>query len=192
MGRIFVEKELLPVMICKTEITDNNGTYKYKYKCVCGKEFLTYKRSVETQRCKSCGCLRNKYISEANKGFIPRNRKSPEDMSIAYIYYSSKYAAKSKRFEFELTRKDVGDLIFKPCYYCGDLPSRFPRRTKDSSPLTIPINGIDRFNNLIGYIKENCVTCCSDCNYLKSSRSGDAFISKILSIANYLNSNGEL
>lgn len=186
MGRILVEEKDLPIMIGKSTIKDKKGTFKYVFKCVCGKEFLTYKRSVETQRCKSCGCKTNAFISQANRGSVPKNRKTPTDISVAYIFYSSKYAAKAKGFKFLLTRQDVESLIFKECFYCGSQPSRFPKRVRDSKPLTIPINGIDRFDNNEGYIIQNCVPCCSDCNYLKSSRHGNRFIKNIKDIHEHL------
>jgi hypothetical protein len=32
----------------------------------------------------------------------------------------------------------------------------------------IIVNGIDRVDNSIGYIKSNSVTCCSQCNFAKN------------------------
>jgi hypothetical protein len=36
-------------------------------------------------------------------------------------------------------------------------------------------NGVDRIDNSIGYTKENCVPCCTICNWAKSNRGVDEF-----------------
>lgn len=46
-------------------------------------------------------------------------------------------------------------LSEKPCFYCGA-----------ESP-----NGIDRFDNKIGYKYSNCRSCCKHCNYVKGNLS---------------------
>lgn len=40
-------------------------------------------------------------------------------------------------------------------------------------------NGIDRVNNDIGYIKNNCIPCCKICNRAKNSMSYDDFLNWI-------------
>ncbi|MEI8273908.1 MAG: hypothetical protein WCG08_14935 [Paludibacter sp.] len=71
-----------------------------------------------------------------------------------YHYYAKRAKVKFLNetmislIEFEL-------IIEKACHYCGK-----------EGP-----NGIDRVNNQIGYIKENCVPCCKHCNYAKGDLS---------------------
>ena len=55
--------------------------------------------------------------------------------------------------EFELLTK-------KSCHYCGK-----------KGP-----NGIDRVNNLVGYMRSNCVPCCKHCNYVKGNLSIENFL----------------
>ena len=52
----------------------------------------------------------------------------------------------------------------KQCYICNKKPNN------------IYLNGIDRFNNSIGYIVENCRSCCSTCNYLKGDMEFNEFL----------------
>ena len=40
-------------------------------------------------------------------------------------------------------------------------------------------NGIDRKDNNIGYIIENCVSCCGICNRMKMDMSYDDFLNHI-------------
>lgn len=55
-------------------------------------------------------------------------------------------------------------MLTSPCHYCGYLD------------LTEKLNGIDRVNNEIGYIQENCVPCCEICNFGKGKKSEQQFI----------------
>ena len=41
------------------------------------------------------------------------------------------------------------------------------------------VNGIDRIDSNIGYIKENCVSCCWTCNKMKNNFSQKEFLEKI-------------
>jgi hypothetical protein len=37
-------------------------------------------------------------------------------------------------------------------------------------------NGIDRKNNSLGYVSNNCVPCCSECNLMKRKMSVNQFL----------------
>ena len=63
----------------------------------------------------------------------------------------TKYGAKKRGLDWELTDDVALALIRSSCHYCGQPP----------------INGIDRKDNGIGYIVDNCVPCCSQCNRAK-------------------------
>lgn len=72
-----------------------------------------------------------------------------------------KMRGKTKGIEFELTFQEVDKLITGKCHYC----------LKSANPF----QGIDRRDNDKGYVKSNCVGCCSDCNYAKRSMSEKKF-----------------
>jgi len=57
----------------------------------------------------------------------------------------------SRNLEFMLTEEEFASIIQQPCYLCG---------LSDK-------NGIDRFQNSIGYRLENCRACCGHCNLMK-------------------------
>lgn len=46
----------------------------------------------------------------------------------------------------------------QPCFYCGIIDAE-------------KFNGIDRVDSSVGYIFANCVSCCWNCNDLKSNNS---------------------
>jgi hypothetical protein len=66
-----------------------------------------------------------------------------------------KRSAKRRGHYFSLTKEDAFKIYeSKSCFFCGE---------KDI------IRTIDRLDNEIGYIKENCVLSCKTCNFLKGS-----------------------
>lgn len=70
---------------------------------------------------------------------------------------SYKYWAKRKNLAFEISEDDFEGIRFDACRYC--------RR----KPLENERFGVDRLDNSLGYVEGNCVTACSECNYMKSS-----------------------
>jgi hypothetical protein len=61
------------------------------------------------------------------------------------------------------------------CFYCGLEPSnKYLSHEKLYNGAYI-YNGIDRLDNSIGYILENCVACCEWCNKSKNKRSLEEF-----------------
>jgi hypothetical protein len=87
--------------------------------------------------------------------------------SVKSVYNSYKYRANKKNFEL-LSFDDFSKFIHEPCYTCGKLT------TIDGHT-----NGIDRYNNELGYNIQNCRPCCGTCNYLKGKLDYDTFIDKL-------------
>jgi hypothetical protein len=77
---------------------------------------------------------------------------------------------------FELTRADIIELICYPCAYCN----------RPFDPDKGYYNGIDRVDNAIGYIVENCVSCCRFCNAAKNTLSLDDFLQWVKKIKDHL------
>jgi len=69
-------------------------------------------------------------------------------------------SANTRNIKFTLSEEDFTEIVASPCYLCG----------LDGS------TGIDRFNNAIGYLKENCRPCCGHCNLLKKTQSYEDLI----------------
>lgn len=72
-----------------------------------------------------------------------------------------------KMIEFELTSSDFEIFTSNPCYICGKKSTN---------------NGIDRFDNSIGYTLNNVEACCKTCNYMKRNMSYEYFIDKLVDI----------
>lgn len=82
-------------------------------------------------------------------------------------YNNYLHRAQTRDIAFEITQDDFENIRILPCYICGKKPT--PHH----------INGVDRFNNNIGYTLENCRPCCGDCNYMKKDYEWETFISQL-------------
>ena len=76
------------------------------------------------------------------------------------VYKTYANNANTRNIKFTLSQQDFTEIVSNPCYLCG---------LENST-------GIDRFNNAIGYLKENCRPCCGHCNLLKKTQSYEDLI----------------
>lgn len=96
---------------------------------------------------------------------IKRGSKTPRDVSskseerIKASKLISSYKCKDKKHGHEICDIDIdwmlGNIIHKPCVYCGDTH----------------LIGCDRIDNSKGHLKTNVVPCCCSCNKAR----GDSF-----------------
>lgn len=70
-------------------------------------------------------------------------------------YHKYRDRALRKQLDFALIPSDYEKITNNPCYMCGKENSNNHK------------NGIDRFDNDIGYLLDNCRPCCGECNYMK-------------------------
>ena len=63
---------------------------------------------------------------------------------------------------FAKTKDDFANIIFKKCFYCGCEPSNSDKNFRTGE--ITKYNGVDRVDNLKGYVLNNCVPCCEKCN----------------------------
>jgi hypothetical protein len=92
------------------------------------------------------------------------NQNRLENIKIHYSNYIR--SANDKNLVFGLSQDVFDEIIKAPCCYCGIIQER-------------GFNGIDRMNSEVGYVADNCVSCCQMCNYMKSSLSVDAFLGRV-------------
>ena len=111
---------------------------------------------------------RLKYYQDRRDHFLELTKKYRYTVEGKYAAYKAK--AKRKKIHFDLSLDYFRNFWKKPCYYCGG---------------EIKTIGLDRINNNNGYEKNNIVSCCSICNFMKKDLSNDIFIGHIEKIAKY-------
>lgn len=67
-----------------------------------------------------------------------------------------KNTAKVRKLAFDLTESQCIDLTSRPCEYCG-------------GPLAKYGMGLDRIDNSLGYLFNNVLPCCTQCNVARGT-----------------------
>jgi hypothetical protein len=99
-------------------------------------------------------------------------------------YNEYKYSAKDRKKDFELTEDEFYEITNDNCYICGKQNSYMVNENDEIE--FVHCNGVDRVNNEIGYIVNNCKTCCWTCNIMKNEYDYIQFINKLQQIYNNL------
>lgn len=127
-------------------------------KCDCGVEKKVVKHHLLDEKTKSCGCLTKERMLNQNKN---------KDSNFQRVFKTYIRSAKIRRLDFNLSKEEFVSLTQQNCHYCGEPPSNKCSSSKYQQQYIY--NGIDRVDNRLGYIKENCVPCCFICNNAKHS-----------------------
>lgn len=146
-----------------------SGKTLWKCECECGNTSIVSSSNLQSNGTKSCGCLRG------TRG---------DASAFNRVFSRYKASAKFKGHEFALTESEFKSITKTVCHYCGVPPSSVNKHTGGSG--TYVYNGIDRVDNSIGYVVDNCVPCCGDCNYAKRNLSYHDFLSLISRISKNL------
>lgn len=138
---------------------DKNNLDGFRYECKqCRK---VYEQSIQCEK-----TLKKYQQSPKGKQTAVKYTKTLKGKFLNY-----KCGAKQRNLKFNLTLKEFENIISQPCFYCGS-------RGK-------PYSGIDRIDSKIGYVKDNCVSCCAICNYMKHVYTKKQFLTQIEKIYNY-------
>lgn len=138
--------------------------------CDCGNNKLVKSRNLLRGHALSCGC-----------GQLGNHKLPNGEAMLNELFANYQRAAKYRKISFNLSKTEFQVLSKQNCYYCGSEPQNRKFRGHSSSLLA---NGVDRIDSSRGYIKENCVACCSICNMAKSDLTLEEFRSWALKLAN--------
>ena len=137
-------------------------------KCDCGKESIVTGNSLRTGSSTSCGCRHGK----TTVGYLPAG-----EAAFRKALRRMKDTAKRREFIWKLSDVEAKTLMDSSCSYCGKPPSNVCNPKDCNGSYTY--SGIDRVDNLLGYIITNVVSCCIECNKAKGSRSVTDFMNGI-------------
>ncbi len=162
----------------KTRTKQGRSQRRFKCLCDCGKMTDVEKSKVVGGVTKSCGCIQKEMRNNLGKmNILPKYHASINEVFNVY-----RNSAIKRGFSFELNREEFVDIVTKECIYCGDkLTNKHYRSLNNGNFL---YTGIDRYDNEKGYIKGNCVPCCSVCNRMKTNMGIQDFKNRIIKIIN--------
>lgn len=119
------------------------------------------------------------YRYEHRDEMLKYYRELNQTKPVKFNYYKNKAFKDGK--VWELTETEAFEMMDSNCVYCGREP------TKER------INGIDRVDSYEDYVKGNCVSSCTMCNYMKGCLDPITFMKRCEHILTYQNIiNGEL
>lgn len=145
---------------------------KEKYSAISKIRYAENKEKILAQRKRKYDSLsqeerdkRRKYIKDWQEANPDTMRAYTQTDHNKYIHGYRQPAAK-RGYAFSLTFEDFLPLFHGKCNYCGKLDAR----------------GIDRVDNSVGYVKENCVSCCEICNKMKWKFTQQDFLKQVKQI----------
>jgi hypothetical protein len=144
--------------------------------CDCGNQAKVVTSKIVSGHTKSCGCRQQEIID--------KNKLPEGEGAIRAVFRDYQNTANRKQQLFNLSLDQFKSLVLSKCYYCGTNPSNITKRQNHNGQILR--NGIDRLDNSVGYILSNCVPCCKECNYKKSSQGHEQFVTWINQVHNNL------
>lgn len=142
-------------------------------KCSCGKE-LNLKGFILLNGRKQC----SRTCKNSN------NKLAEGQASINSAYRDFTKSARRRKIKVEITKEEFIYISTKPCIYCGQHPESVTNKNGKLNGDFLH-NGIDRVNNSIGYVKNNVVPCCWNCNRAKGTLTMEEFKNWIQKIKNH-------
>lgn len=153
-----------------SEVVGWNKHHKSLWNCICecGGTCIVQGSKLTSKWTQSCGCLQRERTSDAGK----LNRQRPPGEAAAHAAYLMKRGgAKRRGLDFELTEDQFLLLSSQNCFYCDRPPSNRYNNSNGGAGYyhgDFIHSGIDRVDNTKGYLFENCVPCCKECNFMKA------------------------
>lgn len=153
-------------------------TWYWEYMCDCGNITIKQGSSVTSQHIRSCGCLKKECIKYLSKDAA---KKEYGAAARRVLYLNYKHNAKKRNIFFNLYFEEFKLLTTSNCVYCGREPSKIYQQKDLNGPCVY--NGVDREDNSIGYVINNCVSCCHTCNMAKRAMSKIEFLEWVKRVA---------
>ena len=148
-----------------------------EFECRCGRKFQCAVGNVKTGNTESCG----------ECDFAKPTKKPPGEAVRFELFGNYRDGAKKRGHDFQLTYEQFKEFTTSLCHYCGAEPSskyRWGEKARSSTGGII-YNGVDRVDNAVGYLIENCVACCGTCNNAKATMSASDFLDWVERVHEY-------
>jgi len=143
-------------------------------RCDCGTEKVVSGHEL-INGIRSCGCIRK-------DGEEAKRSQEPHITTAKLVFASNDY----RDYNGDLSFDDFYLLSQQNCFYCNIPPSITSNRYKEEHSryykenCVFTYNGVDRIDPTDkAHNKENCVTCCWDCNTGKSDQTVYKFLNRV-------------
>lgn len=161
-----------------TKKYDQNLT-SYKCQCDCGNIKIIVGSQLLNKNTKSCGCLIKEKHYKLEIG----------EAAFNHLYKNNKDNAKKRNIDWNIDKEQFRKFTKNLCFYCGEAPNRqFYMKYKNGNMRlngAYYYNGLDRIDSNKEYSKDNILTCCKICNYMKQNLTIDEFYLHLYKIINY-------
>jgi hypothetical protein len=134
--------------------------------CDCGNYTTVLSRSLRFGHTTSCGCAQLEAV-----------KLDFSEATFNKVYGTYRKSAENRNLEFNLSKNDFIAITQQDCYYCGVSPRNVERSKYNNGNFIY--SGIDRIDSSIGYLEDNIVPCCRNCNTMKMAMPLDEFFEKI-------------
>lgn len=135
--------------------------------CSCGTMSEQSFVALQDGRIKSCGC----YGEAIRKAGL--RKKDPGESGAWAAYQNLIKRAKYKILPSQISFEEFKTLAAMACHYCGVEPSNRILRKKHAE---FRYSGLDRVDSSLGYLKDNIVPACKDCNLAKGTKTREQFM----------------
>jgi len=124
-------------------------------------------------------CLKQEFLLSSGFQFKKNTNRIDEILKVQYSHTKRR----NKKFSKDcISFDEFKSIVLSDCAYCGARPyknladrSCETKSKKLISKTTVFANGIDRINNKLGYVIDNCAPCCKICNSAKGELSIEDF-----------------
>ena len=157
-----IGKKFRRLTVIKRDFSDKWGKSKWICKCQCGKKISVIGGHLRSGNTQSCGCLKKERTSLIS-GLAMMRR----------AIKNYKRGAKERGFEYKLTEEQFRETTQKDCFYCGAKPNNIMKHCLSNGDFIY--NGLDRVDNNLGYVIDNIVPCCKQCNKAKQKLTIEEF-----------------
>jgi hypothetical protein len=162
---------------------------RWNCRCDCGTEKINYGGNLKKGKSTQCLRCKIKELTIKRKAYYANGGTRAEsihggsiyrDHGITARYNAVKHSAEKRKKVFDISLDLYRELALSDCFFCGASPSQVSHGKH-----AIAVNGLDRYDNTIGYCNNNVVPCCTTCNLQKGNKHGDDFLKIIFAVAAY-------
>jgi hypothetical protein len=161
----------LDIKLTGIDRVDNSKDYITSNVVACCKICNMMKKDLDRELfikiCKHIAFM-NKLVKGYSKDYLSPDSFRDYKKMVTYSHY--KHTSKRRNKLVFISKQKFQEITLNNCYICNKMNTRYHQ------------NGIDRKDNDMEYIVENCYACCGRCNYLKNKFDYNKILDKCFKI----------